>query len=66
MLIIDKMQSPASLRQALKLELYGLLSQFLQVEPGDIKLAIEVLPTGKYKLTFVCQAQDINRKIGIK
>lgn len=66
MLIMDKMESPASFKQTLKLELYGLLSQFLQLKPEDVKLAIEVLPTGRYKLSLVCLAEDINRKIGIK
>ena len=61
MLMADKLASPVNFKHALKLELFGLLSQFMQLDADDIKMSITVQDNGKYRVAIVAEAEDINR-----
>lgn len=58
-LLYDKLCSPASIKQALKLEIYGALKEFLDIDKEDIKLIISVSQNGKYKFDFSVETNNI-------
>lgn len=62
-LLIDRLSSPASIKQALKLEIYGALKEFLEITQEDIKLMITVSQQGKYKLDFSIETNRIKSAI---
>ncbi len=64
MLLKDKLASPAQFKQTLKLELFGLLSQFLELDAADIKLSITVEPDGKYKVAMLAMAENVKPAVG--
>lgn len=65
MLMSDKLASPVAVTRALKLELFGLLSQFADVEQSDIKLNIAFKPDGKYSLNMVAEFNKFIRHGGV-
>ena len=55
----DKLISPNMFRQTIKVEIFSVLSQFMELDINDLGLSIMVDPTGKYKLNIVAQTQKI-------
>ena len=55
----DKLISPNMFKQTLKVEVFAVLSQFMQLELNDVSLSIMVDPTGKYKLSISAQTTQI-------
>lgn len=63
-LFLDKLSSPIVFKQTLKLELYGKIREFMEIEPDDINLNIDVLQNGEYKLTFNVIAKKL-KNVGV-
>ena len=55
----DKLISPNMFRQTIKLEVYSVLSQFMNLDINDVILSIMVDPTGKYKINILAQTNQI-------
>ena len=49
-LFLDKLTNPVVYKQTIKLELFGKLKDFMEIEPDDIYLNLVLLSDGKYKL----------------
>ncbi len=58
-LYADKLISPNMFRQTLKLEVFSVLSQFMELNLEEVNLSIMVDPTGKYKINIVAQSNKI-------
>ncbi len=58
-LYADKLISPNMFRQALKLEIFSVLSQFMDLALEDVNLSILIDPTGKYKISINAQTLQI-------
>lgn len=58
-LYADKLISPNMFRETLKLEIFSVLSQFMELDIGDVGLSIMVDPTGKYKINILAQTNQI-------
>lgn len=58
-LYADKLIKPNMFKQALKLEVFAVLRQFMEIEQDDISLSIMIDPTGKYKIKLIAETSQI-------
>lgn len=58
-LYADKLISPQMFKQTIKIEVFAVLKQFMELNYEDIGLSVMVDPTGKYKISIVAQTQKI-------
>lgn len=55
----DKLISPQMFRQTLKLEVFSVLKEFMDLQLSDVGLSVMVEPTGKFKINIVAQTDKI-------
>ncbi len=58
-LYADKLISPQMFKQTLKLEIFAVLEQFMELNFSDVGLSVMVDPTGKYKINIIAQTEKI-------
>lgn len=58
-LYADKLISPQMFKQTLKVEVFAVLEQFMELNFSDVGLSVMVDPTGKYKINIVAQTEKI-------
>lgn len=58
-LYADKLISPQMFKQTLKVEVFAVLEQFMELNFSDLGLSVMVDPTGKYKINIVAQTEKI-------
>lgn len=63
-LFADKLVSPNMFKETLKLECYNMLSQFMEVDPNNLKISIVVEPTGEFKINILATTNKI-KPIGV-
>ena len=58
-LYADKLIKPNMFKQTLKLEIFSVLNQFMELSQDDVSLSVMVDPTGKYKINITAQTLQI-------
>ncbi len=63
-LFADKLVSPNMFKETLRLECFNMLSQFMEIEPNNLKMAILVSETGEFKIKIEATTNRI-RPVGM-
>ena len=58
-LFADKLACPSALRQTLKIEIYGVLKNFLEVQYNNLNVNLNLLQSGDYQINITASASKI-------
>lgn len=63
-LFADKLVSPSQFKEALRLECYNMLSQFMELEPNNLRVTVIVEETGQFKINIAATTNKI-KPVGV-
>lgn len=60
-IFLDKVVSPAMISQTLKLEVFSLLSQFMELSMDDIKTVLTIQTDGSCKINITAKTNQLKQ-----